>query len=431
MNKGHEGKFLAKRLLAALSAVLLLCGAAAADIVYTTSDYATGELGTIGIGGNPTVSPSLVPGLGGDTAVFSFPDGSGKPRVALVELDSLAALGGDTVSIYDPANWTAPLSSKRWTGAVNIHGMAASGSMLYVACNGSRTSANSGSNIVQVSMTDYQPTGKAYNYEDSSGYTAYAEKVLIVGGNVYALFSRAKGGYTEYEKSKLVKLTKDLVEVAEYDVGPNAVDMAAANDGSGIVVAYRGGPQAAGTVGGLDVFSAQTGEVKSLSDGKDLIKDQMIAGLCYVNELRLYFIGQRYETADSWTPISTLYKWTGTTDAADPIHEVKDISSAMGYSYQVAFDGKNGKKIVTLAGDKILVFNLDDNDPEETFTSTELGGNAYSLALTDSASGGNSDGNSDGESSSGCNAGLTTAFLVLAVLPLALRKAHKARGKNR
>jgi Synergist-CTERM protein sorting domain-containing protein len=435
MNKGHEGKFWVKKLSAALSVVLLLCGAAAADIVYTTSDYTTGELGTISIGENSTVSPSLVPGLGGDTAVFSFSDGSGKPRVAIAE--HLAA--SDTVTIYDPNDgWGTRIAQESWSvngvPVYNIHGMAASGNMLYAACNGSRMSANSGSNIVQVSMTDYRPTGKAYNYEDSSGYTAYAEKVLVLGNDVYALFSRAKGGYTEYGKSKLVKLTKDLVKVDEYDVGENALDMVAVNDGNGIVVAYMGGPQAYGTVGGLDQVFTKTGNVVSLSDNKDLIKAQMIMALCYINERCLYFIGQNYETADLMIPpVSKLYRWAGSMDAAAPITEVADISSATGYSYQVAFDNKSGEKVVTLAGDKILVFNLDNNTPEKEFPGTELGGSAYSFALTDRASGGSS----DDESSSGCSAGLTAAFLVLAVLPLALRKTYKTyktyetRGKNR
>jgi Synergist-CTERM protein sorting domain-containing protein len=341
------------------------------------------------------------------------------------------------VTIYDPNDgWDTRIAQKSWSvngvPVYNIHGMAASGNMLYAACNGSRTSANSGSNIVQVSLTDYQPTGKAYNYEDSSGYTAYAEKVLVIGNDVYALFSRAKGGYTEYEKSKLVKLTKDLVKIAEYDVGENALDMVAANGGNGIVVAYAGGPQAYGTAGGLDLFHTKTDistePVKSLSNGKDLIKDQMIMALCYVNTQCIYFIGQRYETADSWTPVSTLYRWTGTADAPEPIKKVADISSSTGYSYQVAYDGKSDK-IVTLAGDKILIFNRDDTLKEE-FPSAVLGGGAYSLALTDNASGERH----DDDESSGCNAGAAAAFLALAVLPLALRKTHKThktRGTNR
>jgi Synergist-CTERM protein sorting domain-containing protein len=253
---------------------------------------------------------------------------------------------------------------------------------------------------------------------------------LTIGGSVYALFNREKGSYPNYEyaKSKLVKLTANLDYVGEYDVGENAMDMVAVNDGNGIVVAYAGGPQAAGTAGGLDLFHTKkdisTERVESLSDGKDLIKDQMIMALCYVNTQCLYFIGQSYEASDSDSltpPVNTLYKWTGLTDALNPIQKVANISSSTGYSYQVAYDGQNDK-IAALAGDKILVFNRDDTLKEE-FTSAALGGSAYSLTLTDSASNEKPD-----EESSGCSAGLSAAFLAVLVLPLALRKV---RGKSR
>jgi Synergist-CTERM protein sorting domain-containing protein len=415
MSGRHDGKFLVRKLLAALSAVFLLCGAAAADIVYTTSEnYTAGALGVIS--SDLTTPPSIiVPGLNGDAAVFSFRDGAGKPRVAIIE--RLFANDGDRVWIYDTENWNNPLFNLVWPGAINIYGMAASDNMLYVACHNTMYPEEKQSKIVQVSMPDYKLTGKEYAPKsDSDGFYPHTTRILAIDNNIYALFLWEKNIASDYAKSKLVKLTANLEFVEEYDVGPNAVDMVAVNDGDGIVVAYMGGPQAAGTVGGLDIFHTGTGIVEHLPKVKDL--DQMIAGVCYVNPLCMYFIGQ----SGDWPYTSKLYKWTGTTD--DPtITKVKDISSTTGSSYQVAFDAKN-EKIVTLAGNEILIFNLDKNEPEETFTTSDLGGSAYFFALTDSASGGNS----NSESSSGCNAGLTAAFLVLAVLPLGLRKT---RGKNR
>jgi Synergist-CTERM protein sorting domain-containing protein len=417
MNKKYAGKFLVKKFLAALSVVFLLCGAAAADIVYTTSDYIAGT-GTLGVIDAEMEVKSGLANLTGDAVVFSFSDG-GSSRVAVVERNYTV---GDTVIIYDPRDWT-PLFNERWSDAMNIHGIASSGGMLYAACYASR--GVEGSKIIQASTSSYKLTEKEYVYPTTDGYIANAEKVVVFEGYVYALFSRGKaveGTYPndyEYAPSKLVKLTMDLGEsVEEWDVGANAVDMAVAN--SGILVAFAGGSQTSGTVGGIQIVNTKTGNVENLTEGKDLVKDQMIMGVCYVNETCLYFIGQQYAAPGDWTPVSKLYRWAGTMDAQTPITEVLDISSETGYSYQVAYDARNDK-IVTLAGDEILVINRNDT-LEEDFSSVALGGGAYSLTLVNSASGGNDDGGS-----SGCNAGLT-AFLLALVLPLAL---CKTRGKNR
>ncbi|MDR2174542.1 MAG: SYNERG-CTERM sorting domain-containing protein [Synergistaceae bacterium] len=400
-----------------LLAVFLICGAAAADIVYTTADFSTytGELRVIG---NDSAVSQSIASVTSDTAVFAFRDGAGKRRIAVVERDYTV---GDTVTVCDPADEMTRLFQEKWTGAKNIYSIAASGGMLYAACYAGMGAE--GAKVVQVSLSDCKPTGKEYAYPVVDGYYPHATKVLTIGGSVYVLFNREKGNYPNYEyaESKLVKLTADLEYVEAYDVGKNAEDMVSANDGNGIVVAYMGGPQAAGTVGGLDLVHTKEDiagdRVESLSEGRDWA--QMIKGLCYVNTQCLYFIGQRYETAGSLAPVSTLYRWTGTTDAPNPIKEVSDISSSTGYSYQVAFDAKNDK-IVTLAGDRILVFNRDDTLKEE-FTGVELNGAAYSLTLTDSASGGREDSDDGG---SGCNAGLT-AFLAVLVLPLALRRKSR------
>jgi Synergist-CTERM protein sorting domain-containing protein len=156
-----------------------------------------------------------------------------------------------------------------------------------------------------------------------------------------------------------------------------------------------------------------------LSTGKDLIKDQMIMHVWYVDTRRLYFIGQRYEATDS-PPVSTLYKWEGWQTDQNSIKKIETDISSTGYIYQVAYDSRD-KKVVTLAGDKILVFDRDDTLKKEFFN-TDLGGSAYSLALTDSAGGGREPDNDD---SSGCNAGLTMFAALLFVLPLALRKKSR------
>jgi Synergist-CTERM protein sorting domain-containing protein len=413
MNKRYAWK-----ILAALLVILLFCGIAAAEIVYTTADFSkgTGELGVIREG----KATPLAAGFPADVRVFSFSK-EGKSLLAVREYEYDQS---DGVYIYDPkTDWDPSIPNITWekdaVECSNIYDIAVSGENLYAICNDS-------GNVVEIALSDYKPTGRSYAYPALDGFAAHGVKLLALNdGRIYALFILEKANYSTYNKSKLVELDRNLEYVTEFDVGENAMDMVNANNGNGIVVAYAGGYQRFGTTGGLDLVHTKADfagkRVESLSNGKKLIEDQMITKVCYVDTHCLYFIGQSYEEDVGWPPVSTLYKWTGTMDAETPIEVVRDISSSQ-YSYQVVFDGNNGK-IVTLAGDRILVFNLDNDEPKEEFDSFGLDGlQPYSMALVNSASGGS--GNDDG-GSSGCNAGLAAFAAFLLVLPLALRKKSR------
>jgi Synergist-CTERM protein sorting domain-containing protein len=385
-----------------LSVVFLLCGAAAADVVYAVSDYATGEIGIID--SNLEAKPLGI-STTGDPVIFSFSEEK-ESRVMVVERDSLGGNGGDAVIVYEDG--MAPIENQKWEGCSNIHGIAPSDDKFYAAFFGNLAGGKPGP-VAAISFSDYKTVQDKYEHPITDGYSAYPEKVLIVDGHVYALFSLAKEGASayefEYDKSKLVKLDMNLQPIQTYDVGKNAVDMTLW--GGKIAVAYWGGNQEPGASGGVDVFDPATGEVEPLTT-----EDGGVTALCVADNDILYFITQEQDS--SFKTSSKLYKWASPSKGKTLVH---DISSDVWTFPAVAYDAVAGN-IVATAGDTIWIFDKDGL--KKSFNNQSLGGKAYSLAVVAKASapGSSNDGG-------GCSTGLTAFSALLLVLPLALRKKSR------
>jgi Synergist-CTERM protein sorting domain-containing protein len=392
-----------------LSVVFLLCGAAAADVVYTVVDdnYVSGSLGIIdaALEAAPTYIPTT-----GDPAVFSFLDGE-KTRVALVEHDSSGIGGGDVVTIYDPdGGWTesTPPSSRWGIRATNIHGMEMRNDKLYSACYGLLPKNQPGA-IAVTSISDYQMTSQSYEYEYKSGdYLPHAEKVLFFNENFYALFSLVSSDFS-YGGSKVVKLDGDLKFIDEFDVGENAADMVVW-DGK-IAVAYMGGYQDSTTAGGINVIDlSEEDSGKAVTDLELGSDSGEIPSLCTADSA-LYFIGLKYD--ENYKSQGTLYKWTGTGK-----EEVRKGDLSSKFTYQVVYDFAINA-LVAAFGDKVAVLGLDGTE-KKIFDNVALEGNIYSLAVVAKAS---APGSSNG--GGGCSTGLTAFSALLLVLPLALRKKSR------
>jgi Synergist-CTERM protein sorting domain-containing protein len=394
-----------------LLSVFLLCGAAAADLVYTVIDD-NAQSGSLGIIDDTLNAASTGVPTTGDPAVFSFLDGE-ETRVALVDHDSWGASGGDVVTIYDPDGGWAALTppNYRWGAlATNIHDMEAWNGKLYSANNGCYLPSQAGA-ITVASISDYQITSENYKYEDASGdYLSHAVRVLFFNGNFYALFSLANSDFN-YKESKVVKLDGDLNFIKEFDVGKNAADMVVWN--GKIAVAYLGGYQESGTVGGINVIDLSQEEpedaVTSLNLGTD---SGEIKSLCVVGS-DLYFVGLKYDAI--YNGQGTLYKWTGSKT------KVKEADSATYHftCYQVVYDPKL-EALVAALGSQVFVIDPSDNTIKKTFSAVDLGGNIASIAVVAKASAPES-----GGSGGGCNAGLMAFAALLLVLPLALRKKSR------
>ncbi|GHS99747.1 hypothetical protein AGMMS50276_23980 [Synergistales bacterium] len=404
-----------KRIMIAALVLSVFAASAAADVLYTTVDasYTSGTLGAIGE--NLLVTQPLVSNLTGDTLLFTFKNG-GDDRVVVV--DKNADGTGDRIFVYDPKpkNWSI-VGNKELPGAVNIHGMtvssvAAASGKLYIAAYGNIASNKAGA-VLAASTTDYTLLPiEPYTPKADGEYLPHGEKVIVLGDYIYALFSMGNSSF-EYAPSKLVKLDLNLNFVAEYEVGKNAIGMTPWDNG--LAVAYYDGYQGQGSVGGVDFFHPTTGLVTSLVDGVKLGGGGMVPSVCRADANTLYFIGQQYD--ENYVSTSKLYRLRG-----GAIKEIADISSA-GYTYSVNYDAKNGV-VAVAAGDSIVLYENSDGTELGKFNPAKLGGNVYSLAILDSASGGGSGG---GGSGGGCDVGvLGLLVLIIPAFLFVTRKKSRA-----
>ncbi|GHV37397.1 hypothetical protein FACS1894187_14000 [Synergistales bacterium] len=417
-----------KRVMLLALVLSIFAASAAADVIYTTSDWSgAASVGTLGaIDENFNVKPNLLGNQTGDTLLFSFKD-DGNERVIVV--DKLFNLNGDRITVFDPKNWTVVKNGNQaWDGATNIYDMAVSSvaalnGKLYVAGNGTFSPTKAAGAVFAASTSDYKLSGEKYT-PATGDHAAHGVRVTVLGEHVYALFSVAgdiTGTYPDstipYSESKLVKLNSDLSPVAEYSAGKNASDMTPWN--SGLAVAYYGGYQYAGpgTVGGIDFFHPATGLVTRLVDGESDLGGKMVLSVCGAGDA-LYFIGQ-----DGYDSTTKLYRLTGSIGNVS-VKELDDISSSTGYYYSVNYDAKNDT-VVVLAGDSIVLYkNSGEKDMIASFDSAALGGGAYSVAILGGAA--NTDGNG-GSGGGGCDVGGVSGLLALVIPAFLLATRKKSR----
>ncbi|MDR1048938.1 MAG: SYNERG-CTERM sorting domain-containing protein, partial [Synergistaceae bacterium] len=162
--------------------------------------------------------------------------------------------------------------------------------------------------------------------------------------------------------------------------------------------------------GGIDVIDLSK-EPSSAVAPLDLGTDQgQVAPLCAAGS-DLYFIETKVldDSWANWRAEGALYKWTGTGK--------QKLRDGSGYPTLLAYDPATQAVVAALNGDEVVVLDR-DGEEIDTFDNTDLGGNIYSLAVVAKAT------PPDSPGGGGCDAGLT-AFGVLLVLPLALRKKSR------
>lgn len=403
-------KALKGKLLSALLLAMLSCGAAWGDVAYTTvaADYSSGTMGILsGDTGAMAAEPSVVANLGSDLLLYSFTNGE-QSRILLDEHNTTA---GDRISVYAPGSWSAPIANRSWATTANAHGFEVAGGRLYAA-------AYDGANVVSYGTNEgvsnpYGPTGHYYTCRaDAASFQPHAERIVAVGNDLYALVNHADASYPPlYMPSDLVKLNGNLDTSTRYGLEgiQNASDMAALSDGS-LAISYRGGPQRAGTKGGIILINLQDlasddfapTEIVGGEGGVDV---GAVESMCSDGVGGLWFTAQVYQAdaEGNWAnPISKLYRWSGGS-----VSEIRDISATSGYSYQVKCDGGDGT-IAVVAGDRILILDSAGNLLHE-FDSAALGGNPTSVAFftrpTSSGGGSGDTGGSGGSGGSGSSGG--------------------------
>lgn len=392
-----------KALSRAFLMLLVFCGAAAANVAYTTVDASyTSAIGVIDEG---LQVRRAVGNLRGDALGASFPQG-GKRLYVFLEHERTI---GDKATVYDPASWDVPVANRTWTNAMNVHGLAAYGGNLYAA-------AHEGGAVIQVNTSSYTATGRYYICTGvPTGYAPHAERVLAVGNMIYVLFTATRGSYPGYvyANSVLVGLDSALNrELVRYEgLGRNAVDMAQI-DASRIAVACRG-------TGGVQVVNLNA------ADGADWLAAEIVraddgtalgdvSAVCEDGRGGFYFIAERRDGAAA-RPNLTLYRWTGSARYPVKVYEAKGVA---GYACQLVRDTAYRNRVFAVMGDRVAVLEADGRHVK-TIGSAELGGNPTSIAVIDRPAG---DGGKDKSSSGGGCSALDLGLLTLALPLLALRR---------
>ncbi|MDR1741289.1 MAG: hypothetical protein LBR38_05510 [Synergistaceae bacterium] len=400
------------KMLAVALVVAALTGTAGADVMYTTSDYTNGALGAISLA---KVEAKLVEGfalLGGDTALFSLGEGDAA-RVLLVEHN---ITDGDRAYVFSPSEPSDVLFNPAWSTINNTYDAAMLNGKLYVADNGLYAPATNGP-VVEVNTTDYMPTNTSYSYTASEGNTSHAVKVAAVGDSLYALFTLASGDYPyDYAQSVIMKLSASMEELGKKEVGENASDMAGivAVGEDKIAVAYNGGAQESGNVGGIDIVTFSSGGISS--EPLELPSNVgEIAAVCYDGS-KLYFIGVNYASSEK-----TLYSTPVDHDARNVV-SVDTVETTSYVPPRVEYDPYNNV-IVALIGDEIRIYG---SDGHIDFDNKDLGGYPYSIAIVPSSST-----PQPGGSSGGCGvfgaAGLLALLAPWVLLRLRLRLRPRPR----
>lgn len=410
-----------RKILAASSLLLLLCGAAWGDLVYTTSaaDYSSGTVGAItGSAGARTVTPAVVPNLKSDLILFSFTNG-GAQRLLLDEHDYAA---NDRIWAYGPETWTAPIANESWSNTKNAHAFAVANGRLYAG-------AYDSANVVAYSMDEsktvpgpYTSTGHFYNFPAATAnHEAHVEGLVPSGGGLWALVNYSDSMGSTYMDSKLVELSPTL------DATGGEFELTDVRNASGIValgtgrfaIAYRGGMQKLGTKGGVFTLTVETGEVVEIAGGSSGVDVGAVESICSDGAGGLWIVGQEYKWSGDWDdtyiePSTTLYRWDGTS-----VSKEHDISGTAGSAYSVRRDEADGT-VAVVAGDKILLRDASGN--WETFGSSQLGGWPTSVAFFKASKG--SEEEENGSGGGGCSAAGLGALALAFPLFLIRRKGR-------
>lgn len=209
----------------------------------TTPATGRGMAGLIGDSGGASILaiPGLQSGLNGDPKVEGFSNPGGDLRLAVTDY---VAGTPRPVTVYDPLTQVS-LATQTWSSVTNLYTLVRLGSYLYAL-------DYDNARVVQIDPATYTQTGKSLSLSSSgvplpSGYTPYGQALIVVGGDLYGLFSFADSSWANYANSMLVRFTIGgsgiTVGATDYNnaLAKNAFSLAAYD--SDIYIAAIGGAQ--------------------------------------------------------------------------------------------------------------------------------------------------------------------------------------------
>ncbi|GHV56583.1 hypothetical protein FACS1894216_20600 [Synergistales bacterium] len=402
----------------ALSAVVLflalMCGAAAADVIYTAVDdgYAASVIGTVS--NNGTVKSKIYAGMPNDQAIFTFKDPAGNLRALVADRSGLSDARPDAITVFDlqNSNWSSPLlNDSNKYDLLNTNSVIAVGNYLYIS---SGTTSPAGGKIIKVDMTNnYNVVGNPVVF---SGRQTPGD-LIAVGNKIYAVITNVDGDYGS-------GLTYYDSEVIEYDTNlkvTNTLSFAAKNPGSNglyngkLYISCMGGSQGAGSIGSLWEI-----DLSNMSDKKKLLEfskgsnglgmDYMGSGLAIAPNGSAYLSLIAYDAewnADTKLYVTTVAKIVNSDIGA----EVPPQGTHVGYGYGVHWD-QYANALWTTYG-KYLEKRTAAGTLLQEFSPSQLGNNIYSVAVYDASSTPQQSGGSGGGSGGGCDAGAGALGLII------------------
>lgn len=405
-----------RKIVGSALGVLWLTGAAGAagpSAAYVTLDFNTMS-GLRGVTAGNAATKLGATG-GGDPRYVTF-EKNGVQKVLYREFQTGDA--PDTVTIFDPANWTTPEANT--TLGKNIGGAAVSGAFLFLANYYNDGSGHS--YLTKHDMTDpvYRQVD-ARNLDDGNGanFAEYVKDVLAWKGSLYVLVERRDNSWPiNFASSSLVRFNANLTETGSVDLGQNASTMALGKDT--IYVAVLGGPRdvAGGNTALVAVDPTTLGKTV-LGTSRDLpapyafdqvgvASDGTIFVTGYNNGAGTWPNPSKIFTAAPGTPRTfvdrgNLEGWVskGVGDPSGNVFWVVNHGSGTGNSSLAAYD---------TAGRRVL-----------QFSETTLGGAVYDAApltspVTPTATPTQAPASGSGGGGGGCAAGTLPASLALLLL---------------
>ena len=396
----------------AAAGIVLLAGCAFAveadSAVYATSDFTTGRLGVAA--GDALTQVGTV---AGDPGLLVFRK-NGAEKVLYREPVNYGA-GEDTVTVFDPANWSAPEANLRM--GHNICGAVASGQHLFCA---NYYNDGTSSFLTKHDMNDQYKLVASLDLDDKNAANGseYVKDVALVDGALFVLVERRDGAWPPaFFPSSLVKVDPSALTVqGSAELNPNPSTMAYSSITGKFYVACVGGTRNAAT---LPATSIQTVVPSTLAVGTFATAENLPASD------RQYAFDQ-IGVAGGVLFVTGYFNGPVTWPAPNPckVYSCTLLAPAMtergsftGWINDAATDPEQGRFWVSHRGtgqaDGALVLYGLSGSEVRRFDEAKLGGVPYAVAPLTRTGGG-----SGGGSGGGCSAAAFSPFALFLLLPL-------------
>ena len=332
-----------------------------------------------------TTSPNLQTGLNGDPKVEGFVNGSDL-RIAVTQYDYINEPPvAQPVKVYNAETATS-VASTTWNSVKNLYTLAKLGSYLYAIDYDNAL-------VAQIDASTYAETGKTFSLAGSGvpippGFKPYGQALIVIGSDLYGLFSFANADWTEYKNSVLVKFTiGTTITVGTNDYNntleKNAFSLAVY--GSDIYVAAIGGKQGNGTYNPNSKVQkiAYTGTLGSATVQTVLTTSNFTGefrDISFNSNGTAYVLYGNYNS--SWQLAGKLVA-IANLGAPTVYTTVNDFSSgANGYFWSAQYTADN-QRIWFARGNDVLLYNASSNALVTTIGIAALAGGGLYDSLND------------------------------------------------